>query len=97
MLRGNDRHGVVYLSGLPGEVEAYANHVVVTVVGVCLGSYGRGGYDGAILIEGVHVAEVDVEESAGMDAHTATEGVAGAAETDVVHILVLDSVHGLLP
>ena len=58
---------------LPGEVETYADNVVGTVVNVGLHANCCRCVDSAVLIEGVHVAEVDVEQLAGVDTYTATE------------------------
>ena len=45
----------------------------MTVVDIGLDTYGCWCVDGAVLIEGVHVAEVYIEQLAGVDTYTATE------------------------
>ena len=61
---------------LPGKIETYADNVVMTVVDIGLDTYGCRSVDGAVLIEGVHIAEVNIEQPAGVDTYAATERVA---------------------
>ena len=60
---------------LPSEVQTDADNVVLTAVCVNLVTCCCRSRYGAILIEGVHVAEVDVEKLAGMDTYTKTHRV----------------------
>ena len=68
------------------DVEADAEAVVGTGIEVDLGSGCSLGSYLAVAIEGVHIAEVNIEILRGMNTETAAEAVAGQIEGDVVHV-----------
>ena len=61
---------------LPSEVQTDAYYVVLTAVCVSLDKCSGLSSNGAVLIECVHIAKVDVEELAGVDTYTKTHRVA---------------------
>lgn len=60
---------------LPSEVQTDAYYVVLTAVCVSLDKCSGLSSNGAVLIECVHIAKVDVEELTGVDTYTKTHRV----------------------
>ena len=53
--------------------------------------------NGAVLVEGMHVTQVNVQETAGIDAQTSTDRVAAQVEVSVAHVSVRQTIAGVLP
>ena len=84
--------------GLQVEVEADAEGVVLAVVVIGLeDTRSHLACDVAAIVEGAHVAEVNIEVLGGMDAHTAANHVVREVEREVVHKIVAKSIACVFP
>ena len=76
------------------EVKAYTHYVVCTRVevvdAVSISNC-------TILVEGMHITEVNGQEFARIDAKTSTNGVAAQVEIGIAHVGVRQTIAGVLP
>ena len=79
---------------LEREVQTKTYYVVGTRVEV-VDTIGIG--NSAVLVEGVHVTQVNVHEAARIDAQTCTDRVAAQVEVSVAHVSVRQTIAGVLP